>query len=190
MREYRVEELLLGIKDHDGEVLNYIYKSFYQQIKFFVLSNSGTDDDAQDVYQEALIIIYRKLKNGDLTVLDCSFNTYLYSVCRLLWLKQLEKMKLKKGDYLREEDLIMDDQESIIQLYEQTDRLTLFQKHFQQLKKDCRRVLELSLEKIPLRKIASLMGYKSEKYAKKRKYQCKERLIENIKKDPKFKELI
>lgn len=188
MTEFSVEEILEGIRKHDGEVLEFIYKSFYQQIKFFVKSNSGNEDDAQDIYQEALIVIYRKLKKNELVITDCSFNTYLYSICRLLWLKQLDKRRIK-NDLYYEDYQIIDDEDDIIQVYEQSEKFKLYQKHFKKLKKDCRKVLELSLEKVPLKEIATIMGYKSEKYAKKRKYQCKEKLVENIKKDPKYKEL-
>ena len=89
MISYTNEELLHGILRNDNLILQYIYKNFFYKINFFIKKNSGDDDDSNDIFQEAIIIIYRKLKANDL-VLDCSFETYLYSVCRFLWLKQLE----------------------------------------------------------------------------------------------------
>ncbi len=188
MAEYSVDEILRGIRSNNDIILAHIYRSFFQQIKFYVNNNNGTTEDAQDVYQEALIVIYRKLITEDLKINNCSFNTYLYSVCKLLWLKQLEKKRIKIDEYAENEEIIdMDD--DIIEVYERSDRFKLFQKHFKSLQKDCQRVLTLSLEKTSLKDISKIMGYKSEKYAKKRKYQCKERLINQIKKDPKYNEL-
>ncbi|MCF8396621.1 MAG: sigma-70 family RNA polymerase sigma factor [Bacteroidales bacterium] len=189
MREYSVEELLEGIRQHNTDVLKFIYRSYYPQIQHLVVTNSGNDDDAQDIYQDALIVIYKKILKNEIQLVDCSFGTYLYSICKLLWLKQLEKKK-QNNDFYPEDDVIVDDNEELLQEFEQMEKFKLFQKHFRSLRKDCRKVLELSLEKVPLKKIAEIMGYKSDKYAKKRKYQCKEKLVDNIKKDPKFKEFI
>jgi RNA polymerase sigma factor (sigma-70 family) len=184
----KVEEILDGIRQNDVEILQYVYKTFYPQVKYFIKVNSGVEDDAQDIFQEAIIIIFRKLKNEQLNI-SCTFNTYLYSVCKLLWLKQLEKRKAKKelsidkGNYIE----LPDDTQVMM---EYSERYRLYQDYFKKLSNDCRKVLELSLQKVPLKKIAVIMGYKSEKYAKKRKFTCKEKLIENIKSDPKFKELM
>src|SRR3989339_1281700 len=95
MTDYTNLELLNGILRNDTIVLQYIYKNFYSKINFFIKKNNGDDDDANDIFQEAIIIIYRKLKANEL-VLDCTFETYLYSICRFLWLKQLEKRKIEK----------------------------------------------------------------------------------------------
>tara|TARA_Y100001954_G_C15711775_1_gene553413 strand:+ start:295 stop:861 length:567 start_codon:yes stop_codon:yes gene_type:complete len=186
--EYNVEEIIEGIRQNDVVRLDYVYKKFYPQIKFFVTSNSGDEDDAQDIFQEAIVIIFNKLKQNQLQI-SCTFKTYLYSVCRLLWLKQLEKRKIKnelsieKNDYIELTD-------KTEELGDRTERFGLYQEYFKKLSEDCRKVLEMSLEKIPYKKIAVIMGYKSDKYAKKRKYQCKEKLINSIKSDPKFKELL
>lgn len=189
MRELSVDEILDGIREHNTIVLEHIYQVYYDQIKYLVLSNSGTQNDAEDIYQEALIVIYRKLKKGKLEIENCSFNTYLYSVCKLLWLKQLEKKKIKPDEMAEQDNLSNSEQDDLLKVYEKSEKYKLFQKHFNRLQSDCKEVLELALERFSLREIASKMGYGSEKYAKKKKYLCKERLIESIKKDPKYNEL-
>lgn len=188
MAKHTVEEILEGIRLHDIKILQYVYTTFYSYIKYFIISNSGSDDDAKDIFQEALVVIYRKLDENKLDI-SCTFKTYLYSVCRLLWLKHLEKRKTKNEFSIDNENFIelADDTK---ELSEQNARYSLYQKYFKLLGEDCRKVLEMSLEKISLKQIAEIMGYKSEKYAKKRKYQCKERLINEIKNDPQFKELV
>ncbi|MCP4553042.1 MAG: sigma-70 family RNA polymerase sigma factor [Bacteroidetes bacterium] len=187
MAEYSLEETLEGIRRNDLNVMQFIYKRYYSGIILFVISNSGNKSDAQDVFQEALVIIFRKLTNGQLRI-TCTFQTYLYSVCRLLWLKQLEKRNIKNE--------ISADNEGFIELTEETqdtirqsERYKLYQTHFKKLSEDCQKVLTMSLEKISLRRISVIMGYKSEKYAKKKKFLCREKLVNEIKKDPIFKEL-
>lgn len=190
MIDYSNQDLLNGILRNDTIVLQFIYKNFYSKINFFIKKNSGDDDDANDVFQEAIIIIFRKLKANDL-VLDCTFETYLYSVCRFLWLKHLDKRKIEKEkikdnhDY--HEDIYDDGLERVADLNE---RYRLYQKHFINLGKDCQKILQMYFDKVPLKNIAQIMGFKSEKYAKKRKFKCKEYLIKSIKQDLEYNKIL
>ena len=190
MIDYSNQELLNGILRNDTIVLQFIFKNFYSNINFFIKKNNGDDDDANDIFQEAIIIIYRKLKANDL-VLDCTFETYLYSVCRFLWLKQLEKRKVEKEnikDNHEFNDEIYDD--SLEKIADLNERYRLYQKHFANLGKDCQKILQLYFDKVPLKNIAQIMGFKSEKYAKKRKFYCKEYLIKSVKQDLEYKNIL
>jgi RNA polymerase sigma factor (sigma-70 family) len=190
MNNYSGIDLLNGIRRNDTIILQYIYKNFYSNINFFIKKNNGDDDDANDIFQEAIIIIYRKLKADEL-ILDCTFETYLYSVCRFLWLKQLDKRKIEKerikDNQEYHDDIYDDDLEKITDLNE---RYRLYQKHFTNLGKDCQKVLQLYFDKVPLKNIAQIMGFKSEKYAKKRKFKCKEYLIKSIKQDLEYNKIL
>ncbi|MCF8298738.1 MAG: sigma-70 family RNA polymerase sigma factor [Saprospiraceae bacterium] len=187
MKHYSDEEIIEGILLKDNTILQFIYDKFYAQIEFFVKENSGTDDDAQDIFQDATIIIYSKLKNNSLE-LSSSFISYLFAVCKLLWLKQLRnRRKFKFKIEFKEESMEID--EDIIEEKTITERYKLYQLYFKELGDDCQKVLQMFLKKIPLKEIADEMGYKNEKYAKKRKYKCKEILLNKIKSDPNFKNL-
>jgi RNA polymerase sigma factor (sigma-70 family) len=188
MRNYSNEELLSGILRNDNRVLLHIYKTYYNRISSLIIRNSGNEDDANDVFQEAIIVIFRKLKEDNLTLIDCAFETYLYSVCRLLWLKQLEK---KRKNIVQLED-VMQYSESIydsdmFELIKKNERYRLYQGHFEELGQECQKILRLFFDKVPLKKIAEIMGLSSEGYAKKRKHQCKEILVKKIKQDEEFK---
>lgn len=190
MADYSSHDLLNGILRNDTLILQYIYKTYYSNINFFIRKNNGNEDDANDIFQEAIIIIYRKLKANSID-LDCSFETYLYSVCRLLWLKQLEKRKIEKEkikDNHEFNDEIYD--ESLEKIIDLNERYSLYQKHFINLGKDCQKILQLYFDKVPLKNIAQIMGFKSEKYAKKRKYRCKEYLINSVKQDLDYKKVL
>jgi RNA polymerase sigma factor (sigma-70 family) len=184
--DYTTEAILEGISMSNNDVLNYIYNKFFPSIRNLIENNNGTEEDAKDLFQEAIIVIYRKMKKEPL-VLTCNFRTYIYSICKLLWLKQLEK---RKNSNEISSDAILDNRlDEVVQTYDQTERYRLYQKHFKLLGLDCKKVLRLTLEKVSLKEISKIMGYKSEKYAKKKKYQCKQTLIENIKSDHEFKEV-
>jgi RNA polymerase sigma factor (sigma-70 family) len=188
---YSDEQILKGILRHDNLILQYIYKQYYYNINYFIRKNQGSEDDASDIFQEAIIIIYRKIKENDLIFEKSSFKGYLFSVCRFLWLKQLEKRRIEKeklNDSLPYQEDLYDD--NLNELVEKNERYGLYQKHFASLSTDCQKLLQLFFEKVSLKEIAMVMGYKSEKYAKKRKFKCKELLISRIKQDAEFKKIL
>jgi RNA polymerase sigma factor (sigma-70 family) len=186
---YIEESLLEGIRLHDSDTLEYIYKKFYPSVKGFVTNNSGTDDDARDVFQEAIIVIYRKVNDKDF-VITCSFKTYVYAIIKNLWLKELEKrrtgdVKLNVGS-----EFVLADEPLERSFYDpKSERFKLYQKHFLTLSEDCQKVLRLFFAKQSLEEISQVMGFGSEKYAKKRKFQCKEILVKRIKNDPEFNKI-
>lgn len=188
---YSDDQILKGILRHDNIILQYIYKQYYYNINYFIRKNQGSEEDASDIFQEAIIIIYRKIKENDLVFEKSSFNGYLFTVCRFLWLKQLEKRRIERerlNETLPYQEDLYD--ENLNELVEKNEKYGLYQKHFSRLSTDCQKLLQLFFEKVPLKEIATLMGYKSEKYAKKRKFKCKELLVSRIKQDAEFKKII
>ncbi|MCD4696296.1 MAG: sigma-70 family RNA polymerase sigma factor [Bacteroidales bacterium] len=185
MQDFSAIEILDGVKNRDTNVLDFIYENYFHPIKLLVMKNNGSVEDAEDIYQDAILVIYQKVREEKLT-LTCSFKTYLYSVCRLLWLKQLEKRRINNRT-AEEAGLFIEIQEDIFSIYEKNERYKLYLDHFKKLSFSCQKVLELFLAKIPLKEIARILGFKSDQYVKKRKFQCKEKLIQSIKSDPIYK---
>jgi len=178
---------LVGIQQNDSKVINEIYQQFFPAIRNFVERNSGKTEDAQDVFQDALISIFRRLKANNLEI-QHTFNTYFFTVCKNLWYK-----KTKKADFnvTSIEVVSLSDKEDglITEAITQTDKYTLFTKKLAQLGKDCQRVLNLHFAKKSFKEIAATMDYASEEYARRRKYLCKNKLIKLVKADIRYKEL-
>ena len=190
MKIFSDEQILKGILRHDNLVLSYIYKQYFYKVNAFIRKNSGSDDDVSDIFQEAIIVIYRKLKENDLLFENRSFETYLFSVCRLLWLKSLRNIRTEKEKINESlpftEEVYDDDLNNVI---EKNERYLLYQKHFRNISTDCQKILQMFFDKVPIREITQVMGFKSEKYVKSRKFKCKELLIERIKQDTEYKKL-
>ena len=93
MKRLTDEEILTGLRKRDNRVLQFIYKNSFNPVKQLVIHNAGSDSDAEDIFQDALIIIFKKIKEESDFKLTAAFNTYIYSIARLLWLKHLRKIK-------------------------------------------------------------------------------------------------
>jgi len=72
--------------------LKQLYKAHYPMVLNLVLTNSGSEQEAKDVYQEAIIHFYERLQQAEF-VLVCKIKTYLYAVSKRLWLKRLAEQK-------------------------------------------------------------------------------------------------
>jgi RNA polymerase sigma factor (sigma-70 family) len=190
MIHYSDEAILEGLRLRSDYIINFIYKEFFPLIRFLVTENGGAGEDAEDIFQDGIIIIYSKISLNELR-LTSSFKTYMYSVCRNLWLQKLNKRKAifdKLTDVEEYIDLPKDMlQEASIQ---ETEMHRIIQIHFLSLADDCQKLLRLFIKNIPLREIASILGYKTEKYAKTRKYLCKEELKKRIASDPRSQKII
>ena len=79
-----------GLRTGNNEVLTALYKKYYNLVLKLVVNNSGTSDAAQDIYQETIIVLFENVKKPQFE-LSCQLQTYIYSVAKRLWLKQLKK---------------------------------------------------------------------------------------------------
>ncbi len=186
MSKYTNDAILDGIKHGKREVIDFVYYECFPTIRFLITANSGNELDAEDIFQDALVIVYQKIHTNGL-VLTSSFKTFLYSICRNLWLQKLDRKALRAG-FLEKESL--DNLQEILQLDIEDleyEKYQIYQKHFLNLSKDCQKILRLFLNKISLEEIADIMGFKTAKYAKTRKYMCKEKLKNKILNDPNCK---
>lgn len=184
MKYRKGNKLIEGILHQDEKVLRDIYADNFPSVKRYILDNSGSEQDAKDVFQDAIIIIYRKIKEGTFE-LSSTFKSYIYSVCRFLWLKELERKRERNANsnsYIEYEEV----PDVTIDEYEKNEQYKLYQLHFKRLSKDCQKILKLFLDKVPLKDIADELGVDSMQFMKKKKYKCKEQLIKYIKSDPKF----
>ena len=55
-------DLINGLLSNNKKAIDYIYEHFFNRIKYYIQNKGGSLDDAKDVFQEALIIIYKKAK--------------------------------------------------------------------------------------------------------------------------------
>ncbi|MCK4661419.1 MAG: sigma-70 family RNA polymerase sigma factor [Bacteroidales bacterium] len=86
------ENIIKGIELKNQDIINRIYKTYFGSIHIMIKKNHGTKEESKDVFQEAMIIIYKRIKDKGLN-LTCSFKTYIYSICYNLWLNEINKKK-------------------------------------------------------------------------------------------------
>jgi RNA polymerase sigma factor (sigma-70 family) len=176
--KYSDAELLNGLITRDEKVLREYYALYYPGIRRFIISNNGSEEDARDLFQDALLVIFQKVRGGQFE-LTCSLGTYIYSISRYLWLKELNKRKWVTRKSFDLEDYI-DTGSDIGQISEHNERMKLYRAYFDKLSSDCRKVLSLFMEGHSIAEITAIMGYSSEQHTRNRRYRCKTSLIDSI----------
>ena len=142
-RKFNDSEIISGIKNRDPVVLRFLYQNYLPIIQNFVRKNSGSDEDAQDLFQEALVVIFEKLSLGNL-VLSSRFQTYFYAICRNKWLMVLRKKRTGPLQ-VKDSELIMEQLPETESDWRKHEQFNLYRKHFQRLSADCQKVMEMFL---------------------------------------------
>ncbi len=183
MKRLTDEEIIAGLRKRDNRVLQYIYKNSFNAIKQLVIHNAGSDSDAEDIFQESLIIIFKKLRDEPEFKLSASFATYIYSISRLIWLKHLKQIKKIEIDPLNRDMEERIEFEEPLPVEDKDLRMAIYQRTLTRIPEDCQKILILTAEDITSKEIARQLGFRSEGYVRKRRHFCKEFLINKIKED-------
>lgn len=167
--------LLEGLAKEDKGAIEQIYRDNYTMIQSFILNNNGTTDDAADIFQETMIVLFEKSRSVDFE-LNCLLKTYIYSVSRRLWLKRLQQMQRfgRQADEMEEVIPVDDD----LEMHEkrQSD-FNIMENAMNKIGEPCKSLLEAYyIQKKPMLQIATEFGYTNADNAKTQKYKCLVRL--------------
>lgn len=185
MVKYTNAEIIKGILERRSQVFLFLYKEYYPMVKKFILKNNGNEIDAQDLFQDTIIIIFTKIDSRELK-LTSSFKTYFFAIGKYLWYQRLEL--LRKTSFRDNQDEIWNRPMEYNE-YLDYEEEKLYQSHFKKLDKDCQKILEGYFDKKPFKEIADELKYRPS-YIKKLKFNCKEKLYESIINDPVYMELM
>lgn len=166
-----------GIRSEDEAVMEYVYRKYYPMIAHFVKSNSGNENDAEDLYQEGLLTVFQKIQSGE-NVLH--LKTYIYAVCRFKWLHLLRYRR-------RHVETLVETQEFVEFAWDKAeDEPTPYEQVMWQaldrLDENCRQLLlSFYYDKLSMEEIAARFGYNQANTAKSKKNKCMDRVRDNAK---------
>lgn len=173
--ELNEQALLKGLAQNDSKSVETLYKSHFTMIQHFVENNNGSFDDARDVFQEAMIALYEKVQL-DSFVLTCQIKTYLFSICKHLWLKRLQQMG-KYSSPLSENEESISIEMDMGQIEKKDAAFAIMDRALNSLGEPCKSLLEgYYLNKKGMQELASQFGYTNADNAKNQKYKCLMRL--------------
>ena len=178
----QIDALLKG----DAKTMRFIYDSIFPRVKYFIFKNNGSEEDAEEIFHNGLyqLIVRAKIKGIQI---NTTFEGYVFTVCKNLWYKELNKRKKEvRNDGIFE---LKDKENEIIEAVLQQERWDLFEEMMTKLSENCIKLLKDYFNKVPYDIIVDKFSYASENVAFQRVFKCKKRLMGLIKNDPRYKNL-
>ncbi|UXP33844.1 sigma-70 family RNA polymerase sigma factor [Reichenbachiella agarivorans] len=167
-------EILERVSRGDEAALDYLYKKYYKMMTRIVLNNSGTEDEAKDVFQDALLVFWQKAISGNL-VLTSKISTFIYSICLNLWRKELDRKSRNSGEMV---------EASVFQDHERQEKIKIINDCIDQLGETCRKILTYHyFDGLSMQDIAEKLDFANTDTAKTKKYKCKKKLDMMIKRN-------
>ena len=185
MEKYTDQEIVQGLKSGETFAVKHLAKEFLPVISYFMSKNNGNEEDAKDVFQDALFIIIEKINNNDFN-LQGALSTYLFAICKHLWLIELDKQKAAKNYQLRH---LVDSMEiDSSELGDSVFYENVFRQCFDAMDEISQKILKMYWMEISPTEIAEKLGY-SYGYVRKKKSECMKELKSRIMEHPDFNEL-
>jgi RNA polymerase sigma factor (sigma-70 family) len=177
---YSDNDFIAGLKSGDNIVLSALYKKYFNVVLKFIVNNSGTEEAARDIYQEAIIVLYENAQKPSFE-LSCQLQTYIYSIVKRLWLKQLRRNGKTLLFKEEEENELVDLSADLLE-YEQKEKdIEKMNKSLGELGEPCASLIrDFYVQRLNMDEIASKFGYTNADNAKNQKYKCLQRLKRNF----------
>ncbi len=165
-----------GLRHNNDLVLRALYKKYYNLVLKYVVNNSGNSEAAADIYQETIIVLYENVQKPSF-VLNCQLQTFIFSIAKRLWLKQLRGnghlARFNEG----EEEEVVDVTEEISEHLKKESDILKMNACMEGLGEPCSTILkDFYVYKLSMDDISEKFGYTNSDNAKTQKYKCLQRL--------------
>lgn len=169
------EQLLLDqLREEDNAAFRVLYESYFPSTANYIRQNSGDNRDAEDIFQEAVVVLLDKIRQPDF-VLTSSLKTYLFAISKNLWLKKLRRAK----QFLANSPLDITDTIFPSDDASNEQRLSAW---LEKITAHCRQILKaIFFLNEPIDSLMLKMGWKNKHTAANQKYKC----IEQVRKESK-----
>lgn len=180
--------LIEGLANNDSAIIRSIYKKFVPKVISYIRNNSGDEDQAQDVVQEIMILLFNQAKSRQLE-LSCPFDAYFFLLCKRKWLNELKKAS-NKGVTIQDDLTSTNEptEEMVAQTEIFEEKQQLFDMMFQRLGEKCQEVLKWSFTLKSMEEVAEKLNV-TYGYVRKKKSLCTGQLTQWIHEHSSFKTL-
>lgn len=188
-KKFSDQQIIESIKTgREQETLKYLYNRCLPKIKAYISANSGDKDDALDIFQDAILVLCKQVKENKFNI-SFEIDGFIYSVSRNLWINKMKKEsnhhKFQENHY---PSIEKDDFSDYIITKENED---MIRNILEKLGEKCVQLLQFSIYyRYSNREIQKRMKFTSEDAVKTQKYKCKQKLIKLMETYPAVKELI
>lgn len=166
--------LLNDLKGENNRSFGQLYQEYFSMISRFVTNNSGQTQDAEDLFQDTMVVLIEKLRQDNFE-LTASLKTYIMAIAKNLWLKRLrspqktvEFSELLEQQYFEEINLAIEAEKTY------WDKL---QNYLHQITEHCKGLIhDMFFQQKAIEQIQKEYGYTTKQNAQNQKYKCVEQI--------------
>lgn len=169
-------EFYTALTRRNERAYQYLYADVFPSFRYWVLSNSGSEMDAEDSFQKGLLNFLLNVETGKYQLqAEARITTVVFEYCKRVWQTELKSARFRTKAVLSE-DYDMPDTADTVKDLERLDIVDAVRKSLDQLKGECRKLIEwFYVDELSLRDIAERLGMK-ESSVKSKRYDCAEKL--------------
>lgn len=190
MKHFSDQEILQAIRQgQDTEVIKSLYVNLLPKVKKHVLANSGSLEDAYDVFQDGVMVFYKLVVTGKFDDDKYSIHGFVFTICKNLWINLVKKRASTQN---REQNVEKDAfDQSVLENIIDTERAEALHQVFQSLGDKCTEIMTLFFyHRLSLKEIAEKLGDMSEDAVKVKNHRCKKMLTDKIRNNKQLIELL
>jgi len=152
-----------------------LYESNRRMVEAFVARNSGTESDAEDLLQEAVIVLWERVRSGRFEY-SAKLSTFIFATAQNIWRRRLARMKRETPTDFNDTTPAQDDISPLEELIED-ERSKKIATALVKLGEPCKTLLVLFYwDEQSMDEIAKQMSFANADTVKSKKYQCKKAL--------------
>lgn len=169
--------LLEQLKKEENASFELVYKYYFPLIASYVKQNSGNTEEAEDLFQEAIVVLLHKVRQPEF-ILTSSLKTFLFAIAKNLWLKKLRDVKLVA---VEEIEFYQKDSDSFfVEIKTEKTQDEMVSSWLGKITKRCQYILNaIFFYNVPMKNLMSKMGWKNKHTAANQQYKC----IQQIKRE-------
>ncbi len=145
MLQYTTQEILKGILENNSVIIQYIYDNYFHGIKKFIEKFGGSKDDAMDIFQDGIIVIYEQMKSGEIKPIS-NFRGYFFSICKFKWFNTIRDGKFSEFTNIELEEILPSVEykkisEGWSDVFEKERRVKVYFNSFMELSSTCQMMI-------------------------------------------------
>lgn len=172
------QELITGLRKGDSATIQAIYAGYAPRVKQWVIANSGSSEEAKDVFQDGLQAMFEAINQPNFQ-LHSSFEGLFFTICKRNWYGVLRKkskwQNIRQDPELTPDSVDLDIESVIIRMEEDASQAKRMSSAFSLLSELCQNLLKLYAQGDPPEKIAVVLKMSGRNAVYQRRKACADR---------------
>ena len=167
-----------------NESVKAIYRDYFETLCRYILNNTGSQQDAEDIFQEVVVNFIDLVRKNKFRG-EASVKTFLYAMNKNTWLNELKKRARAVNREIKYENALDNTEMDVSHFIAGREAKNELMAIVNQLGEACKKVLLLFYyENLSMKEVLENTEYENEQVVRNKKYKCLKQLEQMINANP------